>query len=395
MAIVRGHRMIYMDYHATTPVDPKVVAAMVPFFTEKFGNAASRQYRLGWEANAAVEHARAEVAALIGADAKEIVWTSGATEANNLALKGLADVVSPTRDHFVTVATEHKSVLDTCKRLEQRGCRTTVVGVGADGTVDLDVLRQAVTERTAAVSVMAANNEIGMLAPLAAIAAIAHERGAMLHSDAVQAAGKVPFDVSAAGVDLASVTAHKLYGPKGVGALYVRRKNPRVTLAALFDGGGHERGMRSGTLNVPGIVGFGAAATLARQQMDEEGARLLRLRSRLLNQLQARVSDLIVNGALDARLPGNLNVSFPGVDGEALLVSLCDDVAISSGAACTAAEPSHVLKALGRKTDLALASLRFGLGRWTTEAEVNAVSARVGETVMRLRAMSPVALGNG
>ena len=395
MAIVRGHRMIYMDYHATTPVDPKVVAAMVPFFTEKFGNAASRQYRLGWEANGAVEHARAEVAALIGADAKEIVWTSGATEANNLALKGLADVVSPTRDHFVTVATEHKSVLDTCKRLEQRGCRTTVVGVGADGTVDLDVLRQAVTGRTAAVSVMAANNEIGVLAPLAAIAAIAHEQGALLHSDAVQAAGKVPFDVSAAGVDLASVTAHKLYGPKGVGALYVRRKNPRVTLAALFDGGGHERGMRSGTLNVPGIVGFGAAATLARQQMDEEGARLLRLRSRLLNQLQARVSDLIVNGALDARLPGNLNVSFPGVDGEALLVSLCDDVAISSGAACTAAEPSHVLKALGRKTDLALASLRFGLGRWTTEAEVDAVSARVGETVMRLRAMSPVALGNG
>jgi cysteine desulfurase len=377
--------MVYMDYHATTPVDPAVVRAMVPYFTEKFGNAASRQYRLGWDANSAVEHARSEVAALIGADAKEIVWTSGATEANNLALKGLAEVAAPARDHFVTVATEHKSVLDTCKRLEQRGGRTTVIGVEPDGTVDLDRLRGAVTDRTAAVSVMAANNEIGVLAPLAAIAAIAHEKGALLHTDAVQAAGKVPFDVTSAGVDLASLTAHKLYGPKGVGALYVRRKNPRVTIAALFDGGGHERGMRSGTLNVPGIVGFGAAATLARQQMDTEGARLLQLRSRLLQALTRGVGDLVVNGSLDARLPGNLNVSFPGVDGEALLVSLCEDVAISSGAACTAAEPSHVLKALGRKTELALASLRFGLGRWTTEEEVDAVSHRVVDTVSRLR----------
>jgi cysteine desulfurase len=377
--------MVYMDYHATTPVDPAVVRAMVPYFTEKFGNAASRQYRLGWDANSAVEHARSEVAALIGADAKEIVWTSGATEANNLALKGLAEVAAPARDHFVTVATEHKSVLDTCKRLEQRGGRTTVIGVEPDGTVDLDRLRGAVTDRTAAVSVMAANNEIGVLAPLAAIAAIAHEKGALLHTDAVQAAGKVPFDVTSAGVDLASVTAHKMYGPKGVGALYVRRKNPRVTIAALFDGGGHERGMRSGTLNVPGIVGFGAAATLARQQMDTEGARLLQLRSRLLQALTRGVGDLVVNGSLDARLPGNLNVSFPGVDGEALLVSLCEDVAISSGAACTAAEPSHVLKALGRKTELALASLRFGLGRWTTEEEVDAVSHRVVDTVSRLR----------
>jgi cysteine desulfurase len=385
--------MIYMDYHATTPVDPEVVRAMVPYFTEKFGNAASRQYRLGWDANRAVEHARSEVAALIGADAKEIVWTSGATEANNLALKGLAETVGRSRDHFVTVATEHKSVLDTCKRLEQRGCRVTVIGVDPDGTIDLDALRAAVTERTAAVSVMAANNEIGMLAPLAAVSAIAHEKGALLHTDAVQAVGKVPFDVNTAQVDLASVTAHKVYGPKGVGALYVRRKNPRVTLAPLLDGGGHERGMRSGTLNVPGIVGFGAAATLAAQQMDDEATRLSRLRSRLLQELSRGVSDLIVNGSLAARLPGNLNVSFPGVDGEALLVSLCDDVAISSGAACTAAEPSHVLKALGRKTDLALASLRFGLGRWTTEQEVDAVAARVSETVARLRAMSPVGSG--
>jgi cysteine desulfurase len=325
------------------------------------------------------------VALLIGADAKEIVWTSGATEANNLALKGLAAVVAPARDHFVTVATEHKSVLDTVKRLEQQGCRATVIGVAADGTVDLDRLRTAVTERTAAVSVMAANNEIGVLAPLAAIAAIAHEKGALLHTDAVQAAGKVPFDVNAAAVDLASLTAHKVYGPKGVGALYVRRKNPRVTLAALLDGGGHERGMRSGTLNVPGIVGFGVAAKRARERMDDEGARLLTLRTRLLHALQEGVDDLVVNGSLDMRLPGNLNVSFPGVDGETLLMSLCDEIAISSGAACTAAEPSHVLKALGRDTELALASLRFGLGRWTTDAEIERAGRLVIETVSRLR----------
>jgi cysteine desulfurase len=377
--------MTYLDYHATTPADPEVVRAMLPYFHEKFGNAASRQYRLGWEAQNAVEDARREVALLIGADAKEIVWTSGATEANNLALKGLAAVVAPARDHFVTVATEHKSVLDTVKRLEQQGCRATVIGVAADGTVDLDRLRTAVTERTAAVSVMAANNEIGVLAPLAAIAAIAHEKGALLHTDAVQAAGKVPFDVNAAAVDLASLTAHKVYGPKGVGALYVRRKNPRVTLAALLDGGGHERGMRSGTLNVPGIVGFGVAAKRARERMDDEGARLLTLRTRLLHALQEGVDDLVVNGSLDMRLPGNLNVSFPGVDGETLLMSLCDEIAISSGAACTAAEPSHVLKALGRDTELALASLRFGLGRWTTDAEIDRAGRMVIETVSRLR----------
>lgn len=382
--------MIYMDYHATTPVDPDVVQSMLPYFTEKFGNAASRQYRLGWDAQDAVEKARVEVAALIGAEPKEVVWTSGATEANNLALKGLASVLAPGRDHFVTVVTEHKSVLDTCVRLEKQGCRATLLTVNEDGSVDLEQLRAAVTERTAAVSVMAANNEIGVLAPLAEMATIAHAKGALLHTDAVQAAGKVPLDVTAAGVDLASFTAHKLYGPKGVGALYVRRRNPRVTIAPMFDGGGHERGMRSGTLNVPGIVGFGAAATVARARLPEEGARLLQLRERLLRGLQAAVHDVIVNGSLETRLPGNLNVSFPGVDGEALLVSLSEDVAISSGAACTAAEPSHVLKALGRRTDLALASLRFGLGRWTTAQEVDEVVARVGEVVTRLRAMSPV-----
>jgi cysteine desulfurase len=379
-----------MDYHATTPVDPAVLERMLPFFTDRFGNASSRQYRYGWEALEAVDAARVAVAGLIGADAKEIVFTSGATEANNLALKGLAEVSAPSRDHFVTVASEHKSVLDTCKSLASRGCRVTVLPVNGDGSIDLEALRREITDRTAAVSVMAANNEIGVLAPLREIAAIAHERGALLHSDVVQAVGKVPLDVDACGVDLGSVTAHKLYGPKGVGALYVRRKNPRVAVAPLFDGGGHERGMRSGTLNVAGIVGFGAAASVASAVMPEESSRLARLRSRLHEGLQAQVRDVIVNGTLSDRLPGNLNVSFPGVDGEALLVSLCDDVAISSGAACTAAEPSHVLTAIGRPTELALATLRFGLGRWTTEEEVDEVISRVGEVVTRLRAMSPV-----
>ena len=385
-------RPIYLDYHATTPVDPEVVAAMVPWFTERFGNAASRQYRYGWEALDAVDQARAQVAALIGADAKDIVLTSGATESNNLALKGLAASVrdgGSSRDGFVTLATEHKSVLDTLKRLEHDGYEATCLPVESDGFVDLDRLRRAVTANTIAVSVMTANNEIGVIAELREIAEIAHEKGALLHTDAVQAAGKVPFDVDALGVDLASVTAHKLYGPKGAGALYVRRRPRRVALTALLDGGGHERGMRSGTLNVPGIVGFGAAAEIAGKALASESARLAALRDRLLKSLQSRVSDIVINGSMTSRLPGNLNVSFPGVDGEALLVSLCDDVAISSGAACTAAEPSHVLKALGRRTDLALASLRFGLGRWTTEEEVDFAVERVAEVVTRLRAMSP------
>jgi cysteine desulfurase len=386
-------RPVYMDYHATTPVDPDVFAAMTPWFTERFGNAASRQYRFGWEALEAVDRAREQVAALVGADAKEIVFTSGATESNNLALKGVATAVrdgGSARDGFVTLVTEHKSVIDALKRLEHDGYEVTCLPVGQDGLVDLDRLRAAVTTRTIAVSVMTANNEIGVLAPLGEIAAIAHEKGALLHTDAVQAAGKVRFDVNQLGVDIGSLTAHKLYGPKGVGALYVRRRPRRVAVTALIDGGGHERGMRSGTLNVPGIVGFGAAAALAAKVVDAEGARLAALRDRLLRSLQAAVPDLVVNGSLAARLPGNLNVSFPGVDGEAMLVSLCDEVAISSGAACTAAEPSHVLKALGRKTDLALASLRFGLGRWTTQAEVDFVVNRVSEVLARLRAMSPV-----
>jgi cysteine desulfurase len=298
------------------------------------------------------------------------------------------DVCKASRPHLVTVATEHKSVLDTCARLARDGCSVTVLPVEPDGQIDLERLRSVVSERTAVVSVMAANNEIGVLAPLAEIAAIAHERGALLHSDAVQAVGKVPFDVGS-GVDIAALTAHKLYGPKGVGALYVRRKPRRVLLAAQMDGGGHERGMRSGTLNVPGIVGFGEAAAIAAREMAGEAVRLRSLRDRLLSGLRAALPDLIVNGPLEPRLPGNLNVSFPGVDGEPLLVSLCEDIAVSSGAACTAAEPSHVLKALGRKTDLALASLRFGLGRRTSAAEIDIAIARVAEVVTRLRTMTP------
>jgi cysteine desulfurase len=379
-----------MDYHATTPVDPVVVEAMLPWFTERFGNAASRQYRLGWEALEAVDRAREQVAKLIGADAKEIVFTSGATESNNLALKGVAETYREKGSHLVTVVTEHKSVLDSCKRLEHDGYDVTYLPVRPDGLIDLNQLRAAVTPATMAVSVMAANNEIGVVAQLAEIAAIAHEKGALLHTDAVQAAGKVPFDVNSLGVDLASLTAHKLYGPKGVGALYVRKRGRRVSVTPLIDGGGHERGMRSGTLNVPGIVGFGRAAEVAGGLLAGESARLTKLRNRLLAGLRSKVPDLVINGSMDARLPGNLNVSFPGVDGEALLVSLSEDLAVSSGAACAAAEPSHVLKALGRKTELALASLRFGLGRWSTEEEVDFATARVSETVVRLREMSPV-----
>jgi cysteine desulfurase len=383
-------RPVYLDYHATTPVDPHVVSAMVPWFTERFGNAASRQYRYGWEALAAVDQAREQVASLIAADTKEIVFTSGATESNNLALKGVAAAYREKGSHFVTLATEHKSVLDTLKRLEHDGYDVTYLPVKSDGLADLNRVRDAVTTNTIALSVMAANNEIGVIQPLSELAAIAHEKGALLHTDAVQAAGKVPFDVNRLGVDLASLTAHKLYGPKGVGALYVRRRPRRVSVTPLLDGGGHEKGMRSGTLNVPGIVGFGAAAALAGGALSKESAQLKRLRDRLLKGLQARLPDVVVNGSLQSRLPGNLNVSFPGVDGEALLVSLCDEIAVSSGAACTAAEPSHVLTALGRKTELALATLRFGLGRWTTEEDVDFAVSRVAETVARLRAMSPV-----
>jgi cysteine desulfurase len=383
--------VIYLDHHSTTPVDARVLEAMLPFFTEKFGNAASRQHRFGWEAADAVERARQQVAALIGAGSKDVVFTSGATEANNLAIKGAAKARQGERDHLVTVATEHKAVLDPMASLERDGWRVTVLPVDRHGLLDPRDLQDAVTERTALVSVMAANNEIGVLQPIRELAAAAHAKGAWLRTDAVQAAGKVPFDVEALDVDFASITAHKLYGPKGVGALYVRRPSTAlragkrgVAIAAEIEGGGHERGMRSGTLNVPGIVGFGRAAEIARTEMSSEAARTGMLRDRLLERLRAATDGMTVNGAMHARLPGNLNVSFAGIDGEALLVGL-DDVAVSSGAACTQAEPSHVLVALGLPTDRALASLRFGIGRGTTVDEVDNAAAKVSDVVKRLR----------
>jgi cysteine desulfurase len=394
--------MIYLDHHATTPVDARVLEAMLPFFTAKFGNAASKQHQFGWDAADAVERARKQVAALIGATSKDIVFTSGATEANNLAIKGAAKARQGERDHLVTVVTEHKAVLDPIASLEKHGWRVTVVPVNGDGLIDLNELAQAITDRTALVSVMAANNEIGVLQPIKEAAAAAHAKGAWFHTDAVQAAGKVPFDVEALDVDFASLTAHKVYGPKGVGALYVRRKGPSfakaaegkrdVKIAAEIDGGGHERGMRSGTLNVPGIVGFGRAADIAREEMAGESKRVAAHRDRLLERLQATTDGMTVNGTLSARLPGNLNVSFAGVDGEALLVSL-DDIAVSSGAACTQAEPSHVLMALGLSKDRALASLRFGIGRDTSADEIDYAANKVSDVVARLRHLSPVTFG--
>jgi len=381
--------LIYLDHHATTPVDARVLEAMLPFFSEKFGNAASRQHRFGWDASDAVERARKQIAALVGAGSKDIVFTSGATEANNLAIKGAAKARRGERDHVVTIATEHKAVLDPIASLAREGCRVTVLPVASNGLVDVTTVADAVTDRTALVSVMAANNEIGVLQPIKELAAAAHAKGAWFHTDAVQAAGKVAFDVDGLDVDFASITAHKLYGPKGVGALFVRRKGRSVSIAAEIDGGGHERGMRSGTLNVPGIVGFGRAAEIARQEMPAESTRIAALRDRLLERLQKATDGMAVNGTMDERLPGNLNVSFAGVDGEALLVSL-DDVAVSSGAACTQAEPSHVLLALGLPGERALASLRFGVGRGTTAAEIDFASQKVSDVVARLRQLSPV-----
>jgi cysteine desulfurase len=383
--------VIYLDHHATTAVDGRVLAAMLPFFGETFGNPSSRNHRYGWDARDAVERSRRQVALLCGASARDIVFTSGATEANNLAIKGVA-AAADSRRHLVTVATEHKSVLDPSERLEREGWRVTVLPVKADGLVDLAAVERAVSDDTALVSVMLANNEIGVLQRVAEIARLAHRRGALVHTDAVQALGKVPVAVAELGVDLASFSAHKVYGPKGVGALYVR-PSLAARLHPLFDGGSQERGLRAGTLNVPGIVGFGAACEIAHAEMVEEAARVSRLRDRLSTRLESSLAGICVNGARRPRLPGNLNVSFEGVDGEALLVGL-DDVAVSSGAACTSAEPSHVLMALGVDKDRALASLRFGVGRTTTEAEIDAAAARVIEVVERLRAMSPSAIAS-
>jgi cysteine desulfurase len=377
---------IYLDFHATTPVDPRVLDAMLPYFTEHFGNAASRTHAYGWKADGAVETARRQVAGLLGASAKEVVFTSGATESNNLAVKGAAHALRSRGNHIVTVVTEHKAVLDSCKRLEAEGFEITRLGVQRDGRVDLGQLREAVTDRTVLVSVMAANNEIGVLQPIAEIGAIAHERGALMHSDAVQAVGKVPFNVADLPIDLASITAHKFYGPKGVGALYVRRGDARLALEPLIDGGGHERGLRSGTLNVTGIVGLGMACEIAKSEMAANGERIRALRDRLLANLRAAVPDLHVNGSIDHRLPNNLNVSFPGLSGESLLVGI-DDICVSAGSACSSGseEPPYVLVALGLEPDLARASLRFGLGRTTTEEEIEYTSDKVVSVVRQLQ----------
>jgi len=382
---------IYMDNHATTPVDPRVVEEMLPFFNEKFGNAASRNHSFGWAAEEAVEQARERIAKILGATAKEIIFTSGATESDNLAIKGVAEMYKEKGNHIVTAVTEHKAVLDTCKRLEKYGYWVTYLPVQTDGLIDLDDLRHAIGDKTILVTIMAANNEIGVLQPIAEIGKICRERGVPFHSDAAQALGRVPLDVNQQSIDLASISGHKIYGPKGVGALYVRRKNPRVQVSAIMDGGGHERGMRSGTLNVPGIVGLGKACAIASEEMAIEAPHLAKLRSRLRDKIMGRLDDVYINGSMDHRMPGNLNMSFAYVEGESLLMGI-NDVAVSSGSACTSAalEPSYVLKALGTNDDLAHSSIRFGIGRFNTEAEIDYVADRVVETVTRLRDLSPL-----
>ncbi len=382
---------IYMDNHATTPVDPRVVEAMLPYFTNQFGNAASRNHPFGWEAEKAVETAREQIAALIHSSPKEIIFTSGATESDNLAIKGVAEMYREKGNHIITMVIEHKAVLDTCKRLEKNGYQVTYLPVAKDGRIDLDDLRRAITPKTILISIMYANNEIGVLQPIEEIGRIAKEHKVLFHTDATQAVGKVPFDVEQFNVDLASLSAHKMYGPKGVGALYVRRKNPRVQVAPIIDGGGHERGMRSGTLNVPSIVGFGKACEIARAEMPAEMERMRGLRERLKNNLFSRLDEVYINGSLEHRLPNNLNVSFAYVEGESLLMGI-NDIAVSSGSACTSAtlEPSYVLKALGVGEDLAHTSIRFGLGRFNTDEEVDYVADRVVETVTRLRELSPL-----
>jgi cysteine desulfurase len=382
---------IYMDNHATTQVDERVLAAMMPYLTNKFGNAASRNHSFGWVAEEAVEIAREQIAQLIGASAKEIIFTSGATESDNLAIKGVAEMYRERGNHIITQVTEHKAVLDTCKRLEKHGYRVTYLPVKADGLIDLDDLKRAIDEQTILVSIMAANNEIGVIQPFREIGAICHERGVLFHTDAVQAVGHIPVDVIADNIDLLSLSGHKLYGPKGVGALYVRRRNPRVQIAAQIDGGGHERGMRSGTLNVPGIVGLGKACELARTELEPEAAYLSALRDRLKAKLEAELDYVHVNGSMEHHLPGNLNMSFVYVEGESLLMGI-NDVAVSSGSACTSAtlEPSYVLKALGLGDDVAHSSIRFGLGRFNTEAEVDYVAAKVIDVVKKLRELSPL-----
>jgi cysteine desulfurase len=382
---------IYMDNHATTPVDPRVLEEMLPYFTDRFGNAASRNHSFGWAGEEAVETARERVAKLVGATSKEIVFTSGATESDNLAIKGVAEMYRENGNHIITAVTEHKAVLDTCKRLEKYGYRVTYLPVQKDGQVDLDDLKRAIDDKTILVTIMAANNEIGVLQPIAEIGKLCHEKGVIFHTDATQAVGKVPIDVIKQNIDLASISAHKMYGPKGVGALYVRRKNPRVQISPIIDGGGHERGMRSGTLNVPGIAGLGKACAICYEDMPQESIRMAGLRNRLRDRIMSNLDEVYINGSMEHRLPQNLNISFAYVEGESLLMGI-NDVAVSSGSACTSAtlEPSYVLKALGTGDDLAHSSIRFGLGRFNTEAEVDYVADRVIETVQRLRELSPL-----
>ena len=380
--------MVYLDNHSTTPVDPRVLEAMLPYFGPKFGNAASRGHRFGWEAEKAVELARRRIAQLAGAPHREIVFTSGATESDNLAIKGAMEAGRRRGNHIVTMATEHKAVLDTVKHLERQGCQATILPPRPDGLLDLDTLRAALRPETVLVSVMYANNEIGTIQPVAEIGALCRERGVLFHCDAVQAFGKIPVDVDRDQIDLMSLSAHKMYGPKGIGALYVRRRKPGVPLAAQMDGGGHESGMRSGTLNVPAIVGFGEACVLCQREMESQAASMGVLRDRLLALLRAGLDGVTVNGTMQSRLAGNLNVTFDGVDAESLLIAL-PEVALSTGSACTSAtvEPSHVLQALGMDRRRAQSSVRFGLGRFNTEAEIELAAAQVVAAVRRIRSL--------
>jgi cysteine desulfurase len=382
---------IYLDHNSTTPMDPRVLEAMIPYFTENFGNAASRNHSFGWHAEEAVDYAREQIAQLIGADPKEIIFTSGATEGDNLGIKGVYEMYASKGNHIITCTTEHKAVLDTCKHLEKSGAEVTYLEVQPDGLIDLKELEAAMRPTTILVAIMYANNEIGVIQPVKEISAIAKKHGALFFTDAVQAVGKIPVDVNADGIDLMAFTAHKMYGPKGVGALYVRRKNPRVKVTAQLDGGGHERGMRSGTLNVPGIVGFGKACELARLEMASDTERISKLRDKLENALK-QIDESYVNGNPAHRLPHVSNISFKYVEGEGLMMGFNKDIALSSGSACTSAslEPSYVLKALGLGDDLAHSSLRFGLGRYTTEEQIDFTIKAVTDTVLKLREMSPL-----
>ena len=383
---------IYMDNHATTRVDPRVLEAMLPYFTERFGNAASRSHAFGWESEAAVDTGREQIARLIHASSpREIVFTSGATESDNLAIKGAAEAYRDKGNHIVTCVTEHKAVLDSCKSLEKRGYQVTYVPVDRHGLIDIERVRDALTDKTVLISLMAANNEIGTVHPVKEIGRIAHERGILFHTDATQAVGKIPVNVEHMGIDLLSLTAHKMYGPKGIGALYVRSSKPRVKLSAIIDGGGHERGMRSGTLNVPGIVGLGQACEIAQREMAAEAQRVTSLRERLCARISERLDEVYINGHPTLRLPGNMNMSFAYVEGESLLMAL-KEIAVSTGSACTSAslEPSYVLRAIGVEEELAHTSIRFGLGRFNTEEEVDYTAQRVVEEVRRLRELSPL-----